>query len=172
MDLKAALRRDEFSGLSDQETLDHGDETVVVGGSDDLWSYSGVALQFGDAAAEGLLQAIQGAGLTGAAQVYLIRGMQLSLAEVQDKLTAIGQAAPSLAGLCEALKEIGITHGTRWASLSVSQPTLEQIAVARAANEWEDTIQAFADRYSVVVGQMRDGTITSREQVDQAILNW
>jgi len=138
MSLETALMNAGFAGLTDAEALAYGNETVVIGGTDELWSYSGVALEFGDVAAEGLLQAIQGAGLVGAAQVYLGRGMQLSLPQVQEKLTTIGQSAPALSALCAALKEIGITHGTRWQLLGVDQPTVEQIAAARAVNAFNE----------------------------------
>ncbi|WP_010587989.1 hypothetical protein, partial [Schlesneria paludicola] len=103
--IEEIVARLEFEELTDQQVLDYGNQTTVIGGTDELWSYSGVAVQFGDAAAEGLLQAIQGAGLAGAAQVYLTRGMQLSLPQVQDKLTAIGLAHPELTAVCDALKE-------------------------------------------------------------------
>ena len=131
MTLDQLLNLPELTGLTDQQVLDYGNEVVVIGGSDALWSYSGVALNFGDQAAEGLLQAIEGAGLVGAAQVYLSRGMQLSLQAVQDKLTAIGLMVPALSDVCNALKEIGITHGTRWQGWGVEQPTIESIAAAR-----------------------------------------
>ena len=104
----------------------------MIGGTDELWSYSGVALRFGDQAAEGLYNAMVGTGLNGAAQVYTSRGMQLNLPAVQDKLTAIALAIPALAAVCNALKEIGITHGTRWQLWGVDPvPEVEEIAAAR-----------------------------------------
>ena len=131
MRLEEIVRLPELSELSDQLMLDYGNQLVVIDGTDELWSYSGVALRFGDIAAEGLLAAIQEAGLVGAAQVYLGRGIQLSLPAVQDKLTAIGLAHPELTTVCNQLKEIGITHGTRWRKWGMGAPTLEQIAAAR-----------------------------------------
>jgi len=131
MTLEEIFNKAEFEGLTDEQAKAYGDEVIVIGGTDELWSYSGVALNFGDQAAEGLLQAIQGAGLVGAAQVYLTKGMQLSLSAVQEKLTAIGVSIPELAPVCDALKEIGITHGTRWQKWGVDAPTLEQITAAR-----------------------------------------
>ena len=139
MNLQGVLKLPEFAGLTNQQALEYGNATAVIGGSNELWSYSGVAVTFGDTAAEGLLQAIQGAGLAGGATVYLTRGIQLSLPSVQERLDAISEAVPAIASVCLALKEIGITHGTRWQGWGVSQPTLQQIAAARealAVAEW------------------------------------
>lgn len=129
--LEELVARPEFAEATDQQVLDYGNELTVVGGTDELWSYSGVALEFGDLAAERLLSAIKEAGLEGAAQVYLTRGMQLSLPQVQDKLTAIGLAHPDLTSVCNELKEIGITHGTRWQKWGIAPPTLAQVTTAR-----------------------------------------
>lgn len=133
MNLRDILQLPGISNLSDQQVLDYGNTIVVIGGSDELWSYSGVAVTFGDMAAEGLLQAIQGAGLAGGATVYLTRGIQLSLPSVQEKLDAIATQKPELATVCAALKEIGITHGTRWQGWGIEAPTLQDISAAREA---------------------------------------
>lgn len=169
MDLKTALQRDEFNGLSDADALAHGNQTVVISENDEYWSYSGVALQFGDAAAEGLLQALQGAGLVGAAQVYLVRGMQLNLPAVQDKLTALAVAVPDLADLCNGLKEIGITHGTRWQGFGVDQPTIEQIASARAENDADARKAAFITAVRRIVTNLETGAIDTVDSAKEAI---
>ena len=166
MTLDQILNLPELTGLTDQQVLDYGNEVVVIGGSDELWSYSGVAIHFGDQAAEGLLQAIQGAGLVGAAQVYLSRVMQLSLPQVQDKLEAIGLAVPALADVCNALNEIGITHGTRWQGWGVEQPTLETIASARPTER--QRIAHFVNE--ILMPSIGDGS-TTIEQIKALVAN-
>lgn len=160
MDLNQIVRLPEATGMTAEQILAYGDESVVVGGSDELWSYSGVAINFGDAAAEGLLQAIQGSGLIGAAQVYLVKGMQLSLPTVQDKLTAIGLEAPALAAVCNALKEIGITHGTRWQLWGIERPTLEQLDIALAPITDQQKIAALINEFILPYVSRPDSTLS------------
>jgi len=157
--LEEIFARPEFAELTDQQSFDYGNETIVIGGTDELWSYSGVAVQFGDTAAESLLVAIQEAGLAGAAQVYLTRGMQLSLPQVQDKLTAIGLAHPELTSVCNALKEIGITHGTRWQLWGVDQPTLDQVVEARQAPTEQQKIAALLNEFITPYVARPDATL-------------
>ncbi|WP_010588559.1 hypothetical protein, partial [Schlesneria paludicola] len=66
MTLEQIFAQPEFDGMTDEQALAYGDDTIVIGGTDELWSYSGVAVMFGDVAAEGLLIAIQDVGLPGA----------------------------------------------------------------------------------------------------------
>lgn len=132
MNLIDALRDSRLDGLDDAATLAAGNETVVIATSSAMWRYAGVAAQFQSAAAEGLYAAILAGVGPGSAATYIEPGINLSLDESQEKLDAIAAAVPALAGLCAALKEIGITHGTMWQSLGVSQPLLADITAARA----------------------------------------
>lgn len=160
MTLEELFQKPELAGLTDEQALAYGNQSVAIDGSDELWSYSGVAVRFGDQAAEGLLAAIQGAGLVGAAQVYLTRGMQLSLPQVQDKLTTIGLAHPDLTGVCNALKEIGITHGTRWVQWNVAQPTLEEITTARLRPSEQEKIASLLNETIIPYASGENATLT------------
>lgn len=143
MDINAIVMLPEVASMTAEQIIAYGDETVAIGTTDELWSYSGVSMVFGDAAAEGLRIAIEQMGLVGGAQVYLTRGIQLSLPQVQDKLTAIGLEFPALTSVCNGLKEIGITHGTRWQLWHVAKPMIEDIEVAlirKASTAWWATI--------------------------------
>jgi len=136
-----ALKTAGFAGLTDEQALAYGDETVVIGGSDLLYTYKYVADEFSDAAAEGLYAAMKSVGLSGGAEIFLNPGWQLSLPKIQEKMTSLAEGFTNsgvpelmaLAPVCDALKEVGITHGTRWQLLGCDQPTLEQVTTARAA---------------------------------------
>lgn len=80
----------------------------------DKWTYSGVAEYFGEQAAEGLSQAMSAAGLTTAVMVYAYPGFDLSLDKTQSNLTAIADAVPPLADVCNALKTMGRPTAERW----------------------------------------------------------
>ncbi|MGZ5508705.1 MAG: hypothetical protein ACXWKH_20215 [Limisphaerales bacterium] len=143
MTLQQALMDAGFMGLSDADALAYGNAVVVIGGSSALWTYKGVVDRFGLQAGEGLLAAIQGAGLAGAALTYINPGIDLSLAVTQSNLASIATAVPALAVVCEALKEIGITHGTRWQLWGVSQPVLADITAARSENANQQAVATF-----------------------------
>lgn len=168
-----ALKTAGFAGLTDEEALAYGGATVVIGGSDLLYTYKYVADEFSDAAAEGLYAAMKGAGLNGGAEIFLTPGWQLSLPKIQDKLTALSQDLTAsgvpqymaLAQVCDALKEVGITHGTRWQLLGVDQPTLEQVTAARAAIAWDAKVQEFGTWYTLKIDEINNGTITTQEQI-------
>ncbi|WP_010586423.1 hypothetical protein [Schlesneria paludicola] len=160
MTLEQIFAQPEFDGMTDEQALAYGDDTIVIGGTAELWSYSGVAVMFGDVAAEGLLIAIQDVGLPGAAQVYLTRGMQLSLPSVQDKLSAIGGMFPALSSVCTALKEIGITHGCRWQQWGIEPPTLEQVTAARQAPTEAMKIAALLNEFITPYVARPDATLS------------
>lgn len=145
--LETALMDAGFAGLTDAESLAYGNSTVVVGGDDELWSYRGVADRFGAYAAEAIATVMQQSGLTVAVMSYAGRGIQLSNAQTQGQLSAMA-ASPAVRAItvsegvtlddvCNVLKEIGVTHGTRWQLLGCAQPTIEQITAARANNAFD-----------------------------------
>lgn len=98
-----------------------------------LWTYNGVANQFGPAAAEGLAQAMAAAGLTTAVMVYAARGFDLSLEATQQQLDAIAAGVPQLAQVCGALKLIGRPVAPQWQVSGLGTlPTEEEIATAQS----------------------------------------
>lgn len=134
MNLQQALQDPGFIGLDDSAALAYGNESVTIATSaGTLWSYDGVAAQFGAAVAEGIGAAIASAGFPLAVQSYVAKGIDLSLPQVQTQLSAIATAVPSLASACTALQQIGITIGTRWQLWGVAQPLVGDITAARAA---------------------------------------
>jgi hypothetical protein len=164
MQLRDILQRPEFVHLSDADALVYGNKTVVIGGSSARWDYQAVAKQFGVAASEGILAAIQRAGLPGAAMAYTSGGFDLSDEQTQEKLDAIALAVPSLAAACTALKEIGITHGTRWEQLGTMPPTLAEIVTARASLATEVERNKSIARWNRVIDAYDRGAITTDEQ--------
>lgn len=95
------------------------------------WTYDGVALMFGAAAAEGLGAAMRGAGLEMAAIRYATIGFELHIDETQNNLTALANAVPQLTDVCNALKAIGRPVVPRWESLGLSSlPSLEDVQTA------------------------------------------
>lgn len=133
--LQAAMLDPMFSGLSDADSLTAGNVPVVVSSSEGtLWSYDGVAIQYGAAQAELLGAAIAAAGFPLAAQSYVSKGIDLSLPLVQGELTAIAGNFPAVAESCNSLKAIGVTMGTSWQLWGLSQPTVDQITAARTIN--------------------------------------
>lgn len=107
--------------------------SVVLSTDTTLHGYVWVARNYGDAAAEGILAAIQGAGLPGAAAAYTSYGFDLSDQLTQDKLDAIALAVPTLATLCGQLKRAGINGGQQWQVEQLpTQPTFDTITSALA----------------------------------------
>jgi hypothetical protein len=125
-------------------------QTVALPFDSTLRTYAYVADLFGDAAAEGLAQAMTSAGLITAVTRYATVGFDLSLQSVQDKLDAIAAAAPSLAAMCGALKAAGRPTQIAYAYYGMDAPPSESdveaqrqslLAEAWAANLWAGVVQ-------------------------------
>lgn len=116
----------------------------------DLWTYNGVAQQFGPQVAEGLAQAMTAAGLTTAVMVYASRGFDLSLELTRQQLDLIAENVKELAEVCTALKLIGRPTQKRFAAAALEslpseaeiETALAQIAFADWAELTIQTLQA------------------------------
>ena len=137
------LYNPEFFGLTAEQALAHGNESVVITEDSSRWSYAGVAQRFGATAAEAIGAAMQAAGLVIGVTTYATVGIALNDPQTQINLAAIAASpagatavdnSKTLAQVCGELMEIGITHGTRWQLWGIPQPTVEDITAAMARN--------------------------------------
>lgn len=121
MELKSILLKPEYQNKSTEEVIKLLSSDVELPHNHEKWSYSGVVVNFGEVAAEGLAQAMTGVGLTTAVITYATVGMDLSLQKTQDNLTAISIAVPQLKDACDALKLIGRPVSKKWVVEGLSE---------------------------------------------------
>lgn len=170
MSLRDVLQFPEFDGLTDQQALDYGNETVVIGGSDEWWTYAGVEQAYGVVAAEKLGAAIKETEVAAGVPLecgwgrYINPGIPLNLDTTQGLLTAIGATHPDIASVCDSLKEIGVAHGTRWQGWGVSQPSVEDIATARTTIATQAFVDWATNAWTAVSDGIANGTVTTKTE--------
>lgn len=171
MNLQTVLQDSAFSGLSAEQALAYGNETVVVAEDASRWSYAGVAQRFGTVAGEAIGAAMQAAGLNIAAMTYASFGIALNDPQTQVQLAAIAtsQAGTSvvdndktLADVCHELMAIGITYDTRWQKWGLPRPTLADITAALSQNDVES-------RWITIWNEIVQPGIAAKKPFDQIL---
>lgn len=142
MGLRETIQRADLIGLTDQQTLDALNATVVVATDSTAYTWAGLGEKLVanglDPAivmnARPLVQAITPGGIT-LDGVLSSGGFDLSSAINRALIASAGVTAPPDAvALLTAMLSIGITNGPRWTTSTngiSTQPTLSEIADAR-----------------------------------------
>ncbi len=177
MDLRAALRRDEFGGLSDDESLkiltSDGDPILKT----ELQTVAAIVKAIGQDATRqviGTIKAVATKDPLVDAFYYKLCGLgeDWSDPEWQANIDVLAVVGGWPKEVTTALHRMGIVPQAKWQNLGISvQPTLDDITVAREANTAEDALQAFSTLCQSVIGQWRDGLIASTEDAKKLIAN-
>lgn len=140
--LADAIQAEGLSGTA-EEIRSAFNSDVALPFNTELWTYNGVATQFGTSAAEGLGAAIKAAGLEVAYITYATIGFDLSLDQTQEQLETLGNAVPELANLCATMKAIGRPLAKRWQRVGLeSLPSESDITAAIAEIDRVTTLRA------------------------------
>lgn len=153
-----------------EEIVDALSQTVVNRVDATPRTYGFIVIQYGLEAAEGVLAALNSAGLPGAAAMYVNPGIDLSHATAQAQLTALGAANPSIAGFCNTLKELGISHTERWRKSGLDAlPTTQEVETALAAIADRAEVVAFLNE---VLNPLLSDDATTKAQIKAAVTAW
>lgn len=169
MTLEEIFNLPEFVGLDDKQAKAYGDETVVIATDNQFWRWIGICGRFSDDVGDGLYNAMLAEGMNAAAANFINPGFDLTNGPTRDKIDFIAAKYPAYAEVCEAIKELGITHGTRWQGWGVDSPTVEGITAARQAIADRNAVNSFCG--SVWNPAVGSGTATPA-QLKQLVAEW
>ena len=135
--LSNCLKEPGFVAITaDNDALTYG-QSMVIQKSSKLWSYDVIAKdsRFGPNIADMINNSLIANGRQGAANLFCVRGIDLSLDQAQAGLDQLATAVPSLATACAALKLLGVWQVTMFVSRGVTWvPTVADITFHRSAN--------------------------------------
>jgi hypothetical protein len=155
MSLIDELRGSQYSGLTDQQCLDHLNATVTISTDSTPYTWSGLGvklLSMGISSsivinARTLIQGISpgGAMLDGCLSSG---GFDCSSAENRGLIAGAGvDTPPDAVTLLNAILQIGVTTGSRWTLVTSTQPTLSDVSTARAAITSANQVSAFLNNH-------------------------
>ena len=131
------LKESDFVAITaDNDALNYG-QSMVTQKSSKLWSYDVIAKdsRFGPNIADMINNSLIANGRQGAANLFCVQGIDLSLDQAQAGLDQLATAVPSLATACAALKLLGVWQVSVFTSRGVTwSPVVSDITFHRAAN--------------------------------------
>lgn len=140
MDLRAALLQAEFQGLTDQQALAYGNESVVVSRDTTPYTWSGIGqklVEHGVSPTDLVQLATNISSLPGGPvldKCLTSGGFDFSDEFNRATIQSFEINEPDWAvNVLNAMLAIGVTPGTRWQLFGVAQPILSDIAAARTA---------------------------------------
>lgn len=180
MSLRSTLMLPEFSGLTDQQALDHLLEVIELDHDTTAYKWSGTNERLGQmglpfeilAGWDQVLLSLPSGSMMD--RMLLSGGVDYTLPNIRFGLQQVLASNPAepVPTVINALLEIGIPHGPRW-KLNALQipitPTLQDITDTRVTIASEALQQQVRERYNAVLTAMSAGTIVTWEQARTAL---